>query len=58
MSLYILYAFVNRLPDEEAGEVPLAYVVRTKGSYLQERDVIEFVAAQVSYRVALVVFYT
>ena len=50
-------SFVNRLPDEDAGEVPFAYVVRAKGSSLQERDVIEFVAPQVLYRVAIVVFY-
>ena len=41
------YPFVNRLPDEDAGEVPFAYVVRSKGSYLQESDVIDFVAHQV-----------
>ena len=54
---YIWYPFVNRLPDEDAGEVPFAYVVRAKGSSLQERDVIEFVAPQVLYRVAIIVFY-
>ena len=49
MCTYIWYPFVNRLPDEDAGEVPYAYVVRAKGSSLQERDVIEFVAARVLY---------
>ena len=58
MYLYVVSSFVNRLPDEDAGEVPFAYVVRAKGSSLQERDVIEFVAPRVLYRLlAIVVFY-
>ncbi|KAH7425924.1 hypothetical protein KP509_11G077600 [Ceratopteris richardii] len=44
----IVDAAVVPLPDEDAGEVPLAYVVRAQGSSLNEQDVIQFVAAQVA----------
>ncbi|KAL3684290.1 hypothetical protein R1sor_002312 [Riccia sorocarpa] len=35
-------------PDEEAGEIPVAFVVKRSGSNLTEADVIKFVADQVS----------
>ncbi|KAL6627373.1 hypothetical protein ACP70R_031099 [Stipagrostis hirtigluma subsp. patula] len=35
-------------PDEEVGQVPMAFVVRQKGSKLTEAQVIEFVANQVA----------
>lgn len=38
---------VCRLEDEEAGQIPMAYVVRATGSQLTEDQVIQFVAAQV-----------
>ncbi|KAI3705226.1 hypothetical protein L1987_75460 [Smallanthus sonchifolius] len=44
----ILDAAVIPLDDEEAGEVPLAYVVRAAGSQLSEDQVIKFVASQVA----------
>ncbi|MCO5596844.1 hypothetical protein L7F22_050914 [Adiantum nelumboides] len=44
----ILDAAVVPLPDTDAGEVPLAYVVRASGSSLSEQDIIRFVAAQVA----------
>nr|GFA36816.1 4-coumarate--CoA ligase-like 5 [Tanacetum cinerariifolium] len=37
----------NGLQDEEAGEIPMAYVVRASGSQLCEDEVIQFVASQV-----------
>lgn len=33
--------------DEEAGEIPVAYVVRKQGIELSEADVMDFVAKQV-----------
>ncbi|KAK9064057.1 hypothetical protein SSX86_017929 [Deinandra increscens subsp. villosa] len=45
----ILDAAVIPLEDEEAGEIPMAYVVRAIGSELSEDQVIQFVAGQVSY---------
>ncbi|GLJ46666.1 hypothetical protein SUGI_0983590 [Cryptomeria japonica] len=44
----ILDAAVVPFPDEEAGQIPLAYVVRKSRSNLGEQDVMSFVAAQVA----------
>eukprot|EP00250_Pteridium_aquilinum_P019788 c24572_g1_i1 orf=89-1744(+) len=44
----IVDAAVVPCPDDDAGEVPLACVVRSPGSSLGEQDVIQFVAAQVA----------
>nr|GFC31869.1 4-coumarate--CoA ligase-like 5 [Tanacetum cinerariifolium] len=44
----ILDAAVIPLQDEEAGEIPMAYVVRASGSQLCEDEVIQFVASQVA----------
>lgn len=38
----------GRFPDREVGQFPMAYVVRKKGSNLSEREIMEFVAKQVS----------
>lgn len=40
-------AAVIPYPDQEAGQIPMAFVVRSHGSNLSERDVINFVAEQV-----------
>jgi acyl-CoA synthetase (AMP-forming)/AMP-acid ligase II len=37
------------LPDDEAGEVPTAYVVRAAGSNLSESEVIAFIHKQVVF---------
>jgi acyl-CoA synthetase (AMP-forming)/AMP-acid ligase II len=41
-------AAVVGLPDEEAGEIPVAYVVRTADDAVTEADVMAFVAARVA----------
>lgn len=38
---------VCRMEDELAGEVPVAFVVKTNGSYVAEDDIKAFVAKQV-----------
>ncbi|KAG6758549.1 hypothetical protein POTOM_038908 [Populus tomentosa] len=44
----VLDAAVIPVEDEEAGQIPMAYVVRTAGSELTEEQVIQFVANQVA----------
>ncbi|KAH7537059.1 hypothetical protein FEM48_Zijuj03G0052000 [Ziziphus jujuba var. spinosa] len=44
----ILDTAVIPVEDEEAGQIPMAYVVRAAGSELKEADIIEYVARQVA----------
>lgn len=41
-------AAVIPYPDKEAGQIPMAYVVRKDGSNLSEEEVIKFVGRQVA----------
>ena len=39
---------MDRYPDEEAGQVPMAFVVRRLGSVVDESQVMDFIAKQVN----------
>lgn len=39
----------SRYPDEEAGQIPMAFVVRNPGSNIGEAQVIGFMAKQVTF---------
>ncbi|CAN1315442.1 Probable CoA ligase CCL5 [Linum perenne] len=41
-------AAVIPFPDKEVGQYPMAYVVRKAGSWIREKDVMEFIAKQVA----------
>ena len=47
MQLCILGLY-GRYPDDEAGQIPMAFVVRKSDSNLSEEDVINFIAKQVN----------
>lgn len=47
--MFLPYALC-RYPDEDVGQVPMAFIVRKPGSNLTEQQVMDFVAKQVSYR--------
>ena len=38
-----------RAKDEECGEIPVAFVVKKPGSALTQKDVVDYVAQQVSH---------
>lgn len=43
-----LLEFTCRFPDLDAGQIPMAYVVRKKGSELMGEAIMEFVGKQVA----------
>lgn len=46
-------SFGDRYPDEDAGQIPLAFVVRKPGSNITAAQVMEFVAKQVCFSTLL-----
>lgn len=45
---HLVFTNFDRHPDEEAGEIPMAFIVRRPGSTLSSVAVMDFVAKQVS----------
>lgn len=45
----IFDAAVIGIPDDEAGEVPKAFVVRKQGSRVSEEDIIQFIQSMFIY---------
>ena len=41
-----LCVLLSRYPDEEAGQIPMAYVVRKPGSNINEDRIIDYIAKQ------------
>ena len=39
-------AAVTSVPDIEAGELPMAYIVRKQGSNLRKNDIVQFIASK------------
>lgn len=46
---------MGRYPDEEVGQLPMAFIVRHNGSTIDEQQIIDFVAKQVQiyYQISL-----
>ena len=49
VSLSSLLSLLSRMKDEEAGEVPVAFVVRSEGSEVTEKEIERFVSQQVVF---------
>lgn len=49
MSWYLIQRCVtkSRYPDEEAGQIPMAYVVRKPGTTISATQIMDFIAKQV-----------
>jgi len=43
-------AGVTGVPDEEAGELPLAFVVKQPEAYVTERELITYVAGEICFK--------
>lgn len=41
-----IWFFSSRYPDEEAGQIPMAFVVRKPGSNITEAEIMDFIAKQ------------
>lgn len=49
--------YINRYPDEEAGEIPMAYVVRKTGSNLTATQIMDYISNQARSKLYLLAFY-
>lgn len=49
LTVFCVFQFGSSYPDEEAGQIPMAYVVRKPGGHITEAQVIDFVAQQASF---------
>jgi hypothetical protein len=51
--LLIVCYLGSRYPDEEAGQIPMAFVVRKPGSNITEAQVINLIAKQVRFGIPM-----
>lgn len=52
LGLFKFHLVHCRIPDEEAGQVPVAFVVRQNGSIIDESKIKDFVARQVLAKIS------
>lgn len=61
LTLFSWFMYI-RFPDKEAGQVPMAYVVKKPGTAITESQVMDFIAKQVrtnyTYHIYICVFWT
>lgn len=54
----ILFSLLSSsYPDEDAGQIPLAYVVRQPGSNINEAQVMDLIAKQVRFNSKLILTF-
>lgn len=53
--IYFRWHCIHRYPDEEAGEIPMAYVVRKAGSNVSAAEIMDYIGKQVLVKLRFIV---